>query len=894
MKRTIQQVSLIIGLIITTQANAQISYTSNSFGTATDYVGWDNTNNFPLEIRHNGNFPINTYTNTTHRMKINPDLTTTINSVTQSFSGFVGIAPNGYFANNTPITLLHLIGPDNSGYGIGGGWRRWMSTGIFINEHSDGMYIGMKPVIGATNRSNAVINWNDDPFTGSVDKLSFVFTQANGNGNGTGTNPINSNSLSGYEFMLMAPSTTVYNSQGTGEGTIGVGPVFSDALPPQSRFHMNAEERMNNWFQISNQTGTGQTANDGLRVGINGNANINMNGNALIYNQETRHLLFSTASNTNTINFNTGTTLERMRITSISAPTNLVGGGYGIHNPGGLNGNLTRVAISHDQNNPVTRPLSLLHLGYNTPTANNDGWRNWMDVGIFTSNATHSMYMGLKNEGTAKDAVVNWGSDSLDNLRFIFTENPSSTNPHGGLGANGLEIARIEPKVASTLTTSNNYGMMGIGNFSPTGPNTAPADVVDAKLDIDGDLRIRQVRQTDLFAQVLVIDSTDHNRVYWRDINEFGLGNYCSDPQNPLTGNYEIPLDNNNFLLSDLFGTGQILMGDVDCSNTTDARVYIRNNSTTSSLPFGLKVESNGSGSTGGYFYGEEYGIYAQSAYAPGTSYAGWFEGDVYINSPTGLSGAGVVMVSDQLFKTNIDTIANATNIIQQLSPKTFFFDTVSTPQIKFGSERQYGFIAQEVELILPELVSEHTFPAQYDSLGNQTSAAINYKGLNYNAFIAILMKGMQDQQESLNNKDSIINNLNDRLTSLENCLSGILPLLCQLSNASVQENDETTQKQLINELKVILEDNQNIVLEQNAPNPFAEQTVINYFIPEAVQQAEIVFYNLGGEMIQTVNLTEKGNGKLTVYGNDLSSGTYTYSLIADGKLIATKKMVKK
>ena len=388
---------------------------------------------------------------------------------------------------------------------------------------------------------------------------------------------------------------------------------------------------------------------------------------------------------------------------------------------------------------------------------------------------------------------------------------------------------------------------------------------------------------------VLAVDSLG-NIIYVEA--DFGgdFGNYCSDPQNPLTGNYEIPLDNNNFLFSDDFGTGQILMGDVSCSNTTDARVYIRNNTNSSGLQKGISVEAIDPNGIAGYFDGNLYGIYARTS-SP-TGYAAWFDDDVYFNGD--VIGSQYGWVSDQQFKTNIDTIANATHIIQQLNPKTFFFDTVSTPQIKFGSERQYGFIAQEVELILPELVSEHTFPAQYDSLGNQTSTAINYKGLNYNAFIAILMKGMQDQQATLDDKDSIISNLNDRLTTLENCLSGILPLLCQLSNASVQENDETTQKQLINELKVILEDNQNIVLEQNAPNPFAEQTVINYFIPEAVQQAQIVFYNLSGKMIQTVNLTEKGNGKLTVYGNDLSSGTYTYSLIADGKLIATKKMVKK
>ena len=39
--------------------------------------------------------------------------------------------------------------------------------------------------------------------------------------------------------------------------------------------------------------------------------------------------------------------------------------------------------------------------------------------------------------------------------------------------------------------------------------------------------------------------------------------------------------------------------------------------------------------------------------------------------------------------------------------------------------------------------------------------------------------------------------------------------------------------------------------------------------------------------------IDERGASKLTVYGENLKSGIYTYSLIADGELIATKKMVK-
>jgi len=166
---------------------------------------------------------------------------------------------------------------------------------------------------------------------------------------------------------------------------------------------------------------------------------------------------------------------------------------------------------------------------------------------------------------------------------------------------------------------------------------------------------------------ILSVDSAGN--VIYVDASNFGkLGNLCDSTSNPLIANYEIPLNNHNFIFSDDFGTGQILMGDVSCSNTTDARVYIRNNSNSSGLQKGIFVESLDANGIGGDFGGNLYGIRAAAPVSAG--YAGWFNGDVYINSPTGLSGVGVVTVSDQQFKTNINTIANATSIIQQLGVK--------------------------------------------------------------------------------------------------------------------------------------------------------------------------------------------------------------------------------
>jgi hypothetical protein len=147
-------------------------------------------------------------------------------------------------------------------------------------------------------------------------------------------------------------------------------------------------------------------------------------------------------------------------------------------------------------------------------------------------------------------------------------------------------------------------------------------------------------------------------------------------------------------------------------------------------------------------------------------------------------------------------------------------------------------------------------------------------------------------KEENLNQQQQI-DDLNSRLSQLENCLKGILPSLCDMSQRSIQENGEETQEQLRKIIEVELKNGVSIVLNQNVPNPFAESTVISFSIPETVKTAQIIFNDAAGSLIKTIDINERGNGKLNVYANDLSSGIYTYSLIADGKIVITKRMVK-
>ncbi len=311
-----------------------------------------------------------------------------------------------------------------------------------------------------------------------------------------------------------------------------------------------------------------------------------------------------------------------------------------------------------------------------------------------------------------------------------------------------------------------------------------------------------------------------------------------------------------------------------------------------------------------GYFMatgaGTNYGIFSSalpgSNQTPpvGPNYAGFFDGDVIRTGSDNFS-------SDVNLKQNIQPITNATAIIQQLTPKNYFFNHTVHPNMVLPSGKQWGLIAQDVEQVLPELVSDVEHPAQYDSLGNLEYAAFTFKTLNYQAFTGILIQAVKEQKSAIdslkttndsliiinNKQDSIINNLNDRLSHLENCLSGILPILCQMSHQAIQTNSPEVQQAIRSQLAVYLQNKEAIILDQNVPNPFAEQTVINFSIPESVKSAQIFFYDGMGKLIKTVDIRERGLGSITVFGADLSSGTYMYTLVADGVNVATKKMVK-
>lgn len=257
------------------------------------------------------------------------------------------------------------------------------------------------------------------------------------------------------------------------------------------------------------------------------------------------------------------------------------------------------------------------------------------------------------------------------------------------------------------------------------------------------------------------------------------------------------------------------------------------------------------------------------------TGFSGWFAGGVGINVN------GIVTPSDKRLKENIEPLEDALSIINQLEPKTYNFKKRSEAiPVDLPTGKQYGLIVQEIEQVLPELTTDEVFPPVFDEDGKLVeNTTFSYKSMDYMSLIPILIQGMKEQQEIIKANAADKASQAERIEDLENEL--------------LELKDALKDFGLLNEaMPVDVEDaTERIVLNQNEPNPFREKTTISYIIPEKVAEAQLVIHTQNGEVIKELDLNN-GFGRVDVFASNLSTGTYVYSIVADGKVIVTKRMV--
>jgi len=291
----------------------------------------------------------------------------------------------------------------------------------------------------------------------------------------------------------------------------------------------------------------------------------------------------------------------------------------------------------------------------------------------------------------------------------------------------------------------------------------------------------------------------------------------------------------------------------VDTSNGRSYGVYAYAGNSTSGWNYGVFGSLYGNNNGAGVFGSSSSLDGGMNTYG---KYAGYFHGNV--KSTDAMYATVYNTTSDYRLKENIESVGSESvdkimklNVVKynlkQLSIDAGDTATVQvdyyTNESKILQRKHYGLLAQELQEIYPDLVYE---------------GEDGYLSVNYMEIIPLLIKTVQELQTQVNN-----------LTS-----SPKKTVLMEEGTWNMMNTNTTA------------------YLHQNNPNPFTENTAIMCFIPKDIVNAVLYIYDLNGRQIESRNISERGNTNIIIEGNSLDAGIYIYSLIADGVVVDTKRMI--
>ena len=252
---------------------------------------------------------------------------------------------------------------------------------------------------------------------------------------------------------------------------------------------------------------------------------------------------------------------------------------------------------------------------------------------------------------------------------------------------------------------------------------------------------------------------------------------------------------------------------------------------------------------------------------------------------------------SDGRYKKNIQPNVPGLAFINKLNPVTYTLDVSgieaqlhksepSLPAIAAGARKSptddpvlkqamqeksavvsTGFIAQDVEK------AADSVGFAFSGIDKPKDINQSFYGLRYGDFVPPLVKAVQELSASSSAKDSVISALVGEVDSL-------------VTKYDILQTQ-------VNELRALLQGKKSAAsLDQNVPNPFTGATVIGYNLPEGVSSAQMQITDITGKVLAAFPLSGSGKNTLTANVSGFAAGTYCYSLIVNGQLVATRQMV--
>jgi len=230
------------------------------------------------------------------------------------------------------------------------------------------------------------------------------------------------------------------------------------------------------------------------------------------------------------------------------------------------------------------------------------------------------------------------------------------------------------------------------------------------------------------------------------------------------------------------------------------------------------------------------------------------FAGTIQVN--------GTTIGSDRKLKSNIRSFDYGLEEVLRMSPRFYHYNGDILPDDGIKA----GIIAQEFQKIIPEAVMTVDYEKHDEE--NVVIEEGSYLAVNTDMIQYAIVNAIQEQQSTIDDLKKENEELREMIKSISESLA--------LGESKIETSLEGT----------------NASLKQNNPNPFNRQTSISYFIPEHSESAKIAITSSTGQVLKTINISDKGQGVLELNADNLPNGSYHYTLFVDGQKIQSNTMV--
>ena len=175
-----------------------------------------------------------------------------------------------------------------------------------------------------------------------------------------------------------------------------------------------------------------------------------------------------------------------------------------------------------------------------------------------------------------------------------------------------------------------------------------------------------------------------------------------------------------------------------------------------------------------GAYAGSSFGVYGIASGTAGFRYGvigtasgGTTNYAVYASGDLAYTGS-LINASDAKLKENVASLSGTLSRIMQVKSRMYDYRSgTEFSSMSLSSGKHYGFVAQELEEVFPELVVDVVHPGD-DPANKVRGPEIHYKGVKYMEMVPILVKAIQEQQQMIDKQQKEIDELK-ALISLQN-----------------------------------------------------------------------------------------------------------------------------